>query len=226
MAPPVVGVVTIGQSPRTDVMPDIAGPLPPGTRVIERGALDHIGPAELASLAPACGEDLLVTRLRDGTEVTLAEARLVPLLQEAVDDVTGRGAAVVAALCTGSLAGIRCPRPLLMPGPLVRNLVAAAAPGGRVARLGVVVPASDQVEPVRADWSAAASEVLVLAASPYGPLAGLAQAADALAAWHPDLVVLDCLGFDGPMKQMVAWAVGVPVILPRTALAGALAALL
>src|ERR1700727_2660357 len=128
MAPPVVGVVTIGQSPRTDVMPDIAGRLPPGTRVIERGALDHIGPAELASLAPACGEDLLVTRLRDGTEVTLAEARLTP--------------------------------PLLMPGPLVRNLAAAAAPGGRIARLGVVVPASDQIEPVRADWSAAACEVM------------------------------------------------------------------
>jgi protein AroM len=67
---------------------------------------------------------------------------------------------------------------------------------------------------------------MVLAASPYGPLAGLAQAAGALAAWRPDLVVLDCLGFDGPMKQMVAWAVGVPVVLPRTVLAGALAALL
>ena len=98
MAPPVVGAVTIGQSPRTDVVPDIAGLLPPGTRVIERGALDHVGPAGLASLAPACGEDLLVTRLRDGTEVRLAEARITPLLQDAVDDVTGRGAAVVAAL--------------------------------------------------------------------------------------------------------------------------------
>jgi protein AroM len=226
MAPRIVGVVTIGQSPRTDVMPDIAGPLPPGTRVIERGALDHAGPAKLASLAPACGEDLLVTRLRDGTEVTLAEARLVPLLQDAIDDLTGRGAAVVAALCTGTLAGVRCSCPLLMPGPLVRNLVSAAAPEGRIARLGVVVPAPGQIEPVRADWSAVAGEVLVLAASPYGPLAGLAQAADALAAWRPDLVVLDCLGFDGPMKQMVAWAVGVPVVLPRTVLGGALAALL
>jgi hypothetical protein len=47
-----------------------------------------------------------------------------------------------------------------------------------------------------------------------------------LAAWRPDLVVLDCLGFDGAMKQAVARAVGVPVVLPRTVLAGALAALL
>jgi protein AroM len=222
----VVGVVTIGQSPRTDVVPDIAGLLPSGARVLERGALDHAGPAELARLAPAPGEDVLVTRLRDGTEVTLAEARVTPLLQDAVDDVTGRGASVVAALCTGTLAGIRCSRPLLMPGPLVRNLVAATAPEDRIARLGVVVPAPDQIEPVRADWSPAAGEVLVLAASPYGSLDGLAQAAGELAVWRPDLVVLDCLGFDGPMKQLVAWAVGVPVVLPRTVLAGALAALL
>jgi protein AroM len=226
MAPPAVGVVTIGQSPRTDVVPDIAAALPPGTRVLERGALDRAGPADLPALTPACGEDLLVTRLRDGTEVTLAEATLIPLLQDAVDDVTARGAVIVAALCTGSLAGIHCPRPLLMPGPLVRNLVAAAAPGRRIARLGVVVPAPDQVEPVRAEWSAAASQVLVLAASPYGPPAGLTRAAGVLAAWRPDLVVLDCLGFDGAMKQTVARAVGVPVVLPRTVLAGALAALL
>ena len=64
------------------------------------------------------------------------------------------------------------------------------------------------------------------AASPYGPPAGLRQAAGTLAAFRPDLVVLDCLGFDSPMKQTVAQAVGVPVILPRTVLAGALAALL
>jgi protein AroM len=225
MEVPVVGVVTIGQSPRTDVMPDISRSLPPGTRVIERGALDRVGPAELVALAPACGEDLLVTRLREGREVTLAETRLMPLLQDAVDEVTGRGAVIVAALCTGSLPGIRCPRPLLMPGPLTRNLVAAVPPGSRLARLGVVVPAPNQAGPARADWSAAAGEVLALAASPYGPPAALAQAAAALAVWRPDLVVLDCLGFDGPMKQMVARAVGVPVVLPRTVLAGALAAL-
>ena len=66
----------------------------------------------------------------------------------------------------------------------------------------------------------------MLAASPYGPPVGLHRAAGTLAAFRPDLVVLDCLGFDAPTKQTVAQAVRVPVILPRTVLAGALAALL
>jgi protein AroM len=222
MALPAVGIVTIGQSPRTDVVPDIAALLPAGTPLIERGALDGVDRAGLARLAPAPGEHVLVSRLRDGTEVTLAEARVMPLVRVAVEHVTDRGAAVVAVLCTGSLGGISCPRPLLLPGPLVRNLVAAAA----CDRLGVVVPAADQVEAVRADWSAAAAEVLVVAASPYGPRSAVRQAATTLAAWHPDLVILDCLGFDGPMRRMVAKVAGVPVILPRAVLAGAITALL
>jgi protein AroM len=222
MATSAVGIVTIGQSPRTDVVPEIAALLPPGTPLIERGALDSVDRAGLARLAPAHGEPVLVSRLRDGTEVTLAEARVKPLVRGAVEDVTDRGAAVVAVLCTGSLDSIACPRPLLMPGPLVRNLVAAAACG----RLAVVVPAAGQVEPVRAEWSAAAAEVLVVAASPYGPASALRRAATTLAAWHPDLVVLDCLGFDGPMKRIFAQAVGAPVILPRTVLARAIGATL
>jgi protein AroM len=218
-----VGLVTIGQSPRTDVVPDIAARLPPGTPVLERGALDDADPGELARLAPAPGEEVLVSRLRDGTQVTLAEARVLPRVQDAVDHVTGRGAAVVAVLCTGTLPRPRCRQPVLLPGAMVRSLVAAAADG---ARLGVVVPDPGQIGPARADWAGVAGPVLVLAASPYEPPAGLRQAAGTLAAFGPDLVVLDCLGFGAPMKQVVAQAVGVPVILPRTVLAGALAALL
>ena len=194
MTAPAVGIVTIGQSPRTDVVPDIAALLPRDTPVIERGALDDADPAGLARLAPAPGEEVLVSRMRDGTEVAMAETRLLPLVQDAVDHVTGRGAAVVAVLCTGTLPRLRCPVPLLQPGPLVRSLVATAAPG---ARLGVLVPSADQAAPVRAEWEPVAGPVLVLAASPYGP-----------------------------MKRTVAAAVAAPVILPRTVLAGAIAALL
>ena len=223
MATPAVGLVTIGQSPRTDVVPDISARLPAGTPVLERGALDGADRGEVARLAPEPGEEVLVSRLRDGTEVALAEARLLPLVQAAVDHVTGRGAALVAVLCTGPLPRLRCRTPLLLPGAMVRNLVAAVAAG---ARLGVVVPEPGQTGPAHAEWAPVAGPVLVLAASPYGPPAGLRQAAGTLAAFRPDLVVLDCLGFDAPMKQTVTQAVGVPVILPRTVLAGALAALL
>lgn len=218
-----VGAVTIGQSPRVDALPEILELLPGGTPVVERGALDDMDSAEIARLGPAAGEGLLVTRLRDGTEVALAEARLLPLVQDAVDHVVDHGAAVVAVLCTGALPGICCARPLLMPGVIVRNLVAAVA---RDARLGVVVPDPEQVKAADASWSEVSAVTMTLAASPYGPPDAVARAAVALAQWHPDIVVLDCLGFGRQMKQMVAESVRVPVILPRTALAGAIAAVL
>ena len=218
-----VGAVTIGQSPRPDVLPEMTGMFPDGTEVIERGALDRLGAAQLAGLAPGPGQATLVTRLRGGREVTLAEDAVVPLVQGAIDQVCAEGADVVALLCTGSLTGLRSPVPLLLPGPLTRNLVAAMAGGSR---LGVIVPAADQAAGARADWAAIAGDVRVECASPYGQPDDLAAAAEALARWHPDLVVLDCLGFDRSMQRQVRAMVRVPVVLPRIALAGAAAALL
>ena len=42
MSTPVVGLVTIGQSPRADVVPDMAAILGPGVAIRERGALDGL----------------------------------------------------------------------------------------------------------------------------------------------------------------------------------------
>src|SRR6266581_3769648 len=47
--------------------PDKAAILGSGVTVRERGALDGLGRAEIAALAPRPGDDILVTRLADGT---------------------------------------------------------------------------------------------------------------------------------------------------------------
>lgn len=241
--PVAAGLVTIGQSPRDDVVPELLSRVADRVRVrlqvTVRGALDGLTDGEIAALAPQPGEPVLVTRLRDGRAVTLAEPRVMPLLQAAVDQVTRDGAAVVVLLCTGvAETGVRCPRPLLIPGPLLRGLVALSAPG---ARLGVLVPAHEQVRDAEASWAAAGGpgtrgavvpgksgtggrQLHVLTASPYGPAYRLEAAAHRLAAWRPDLVVLDCLGFGERTQHIVADLTKVPVLLPRAVLAGALAA--
>ncbi|MFD7510976.1 AroM family protein, partial [Streptomyces sp. NPDC059853] len=66
-----LGLVTIGQAPRTDLHED-AAPLLAGIPFTEHGALDEDrfdGPGEAAAraaVAPAPGETPLVSRLRDG----------------------------------------------------------------------------------------------------------------------------------------------------------------
>ena len=48
---PVVGLVTIGQSPRPDVVPDMAEITGPGVEIREAGALDGLGRAAIDALA-------------------------------------------------------------------------------------------------------------------------------------------------------------------------------
>src|SRR5206468_8993760 len=74
---PIVGLVTIGQSPRVDVVPDMAAILGSGVTVRERGALDGLGRAEIAALAPRHGDDILVTGLADGTAAFVAKPHIV-----------------------------------------------------------------------------------------------------------------------------------------------------
>jgi protein AroM len=221
---PAIGLVTIGQSPRDDVVPEMARLLPRDTQIIERGALDSLAPRDLSMLAPAVGDTALVTRLRTGQEVRVAEARLGPLVHNAVDEVRGRGADLVAILCTGTLPGVRWPVRVLLPGPLMHGLAAAMTAG--VARLAVIVPASEQLEAARAEWAPVTDRLRVLAASPYRAPDDIGLAAETLAGWRPDLVVLDCLGFGRAAQRLVRDSVRAPVLLPRTALASAIATLL
>ena len=91
-----LGAVTIGQAPRTDVTADIAPLLGPNVRVIEAGALD--GVSDVSPLAPQGGESALASRLADGTGVIVSEAKVMPLVQQAIDRVVARGAFAVVLL--------------------------------------------------------------------------------------------------------------------------------
>lgn len=109
-----VAAITIGQSPRADVTPEIAPLLGPGVRVIELGALDGLTPEEIAALRPSVDDDTLVTRLRDGREALIDRRRILPRVQACIDQVQDQ-ADLIMMLCTGTFrlfgAGGRCSIP-------------------------------------------------------------------------------------------------------------------
>ncbi len=53
-----IGIITIGQSPRTDVLPEMSAFFPEGVEVLEQGALDGLTPQQVRAFAPEA-----VTRL-------------------------------------------------------------------------------------------------------------------------------------------------------------------
>ena len=71
-----VHFLTIGQSPRPDVVPEILGMLGDTARRIapvEAGALDGLSREDVRAGAPRDGEMPLVSRLRTGEEVVIGE---------------------------------------------------------------------------------------------------------------------------------------------------------
>ena len=47
-----VGLITVGQSPRSDVVPDMAAILGGDVEILEAGALDGLSREQIAPLAP------------------------------------------------------------------------------------------------------------------------------------------------------------------------------
>lgn len=215
MQPKTLALVTIGQAPRDDVTPDIA-PLLEGYQVIEAGALDELSAAEIAALAPTPGEGVLVSRLRGGGSAVLAEERLHPLIQAAVDRAVAAGATAVLVICTGDLVGIAAPVPLFMAESLAHGAVAALV---GAAPLVVVAPEPEQVAGIEARWvSRLGRPVTVVDCDPYtASLERFAEVARGLDADPSAWVFLDCIGYSEAMAQaMRDEHPGAPVLTARS----------
>lgn len=210
-----IGVITIGQAPRDDVVPEIEKLLGPGVRVVQAGALDDLTREEIARLAPSRGEDALTSRLVDGTEVIVGKPAIVPRLQHCLDRLAGV-AEMFVILCAGKFPAFRSPRPVLMPDRMLAAAVAAVFDGGR---LGVIVPIAEQRDGAVARWSGVDPRVAVAVASPYAGPAALVAAAEELRGAGVTLTVMSCLGFTSAMKAVVRDVTSAPALLPASVIA-------
>ncbi len=218
-----IGAITIGQSPRVDVVPEITG-LMGRVEIVECGALDGLTNAQIAAMAPKEQDYVLVTRLRDGSSVKISETYILARMQAQIDRlVAEEGAEGILLLCSGEFPAFTCTKPLLYPQTLLQRFVTTVAQGKK---LGVMTPDQDQVAQVRRRWNSNGIGAVVAAAgSPYGPQEKIWEAAETLKSQGAEMIVLDCIGFNQFMKEEIKRITGVPVILPRTVAARAVAEL-
>jgi protein AroM len=208
-----IGTVTIGQSPRDDIIPEMLDVLGPGYEIIEAGALDGLSPGEVRLLRPDSGDHILVTRMGDGSEVTVAEKHMIPLVQEKVQVLFDRGIAIVVLLCTGEFPAFETPGLLVRSREVLYQMVHSVASGHR---LGVLCPAEDQISQVAQGWKMILNcDVFVRAGSPYQDMDSIESAARELKDAGVDLIVMDCMGYTFRMQEGIRRVAGVPVILPR-----------
>jgi protein AroM len=210
-----VGLVTIGQSPRTDVTLTIRKMLGPEVELIEKGALDGMTRKEVDKLAPAADEYTLVTRMRNGTFVMVAKTRILPRVQKSVKELEEINVDLTVLLCTGDFPEVKANGLLIRPDKLIFDMTRGVLEHGKLA---VVVPDKGQIPFLRAKWEKKGVSLIMVAANPYGDMEASEEAAAILAEENVDLIILDCIGFTPKMKEVFERITGKPVVLPQTLL--------
>jgi protein AroM len=209
----VIGTVTIGQSPRTDVIPDVASILGPDIEIREAGALDGLSPEIIASFAPQEGDYVLVTRLADGTSVQVAERHITPRIHEKIAEHFTGGIPVVLLLCTGEFPDFETGGLLIRPQKVLFNAVAAVAKGMRI---GILTPSAEQVDQSENRWGSLSPFVRAVPSSPYvNGMEAARTAAEELKEWKAEITVLDCIGYTLAIRSLVREITDRPALLAR-----------
>lgn len=211
-----VGVLTIGQSPRTDVTPSIQKILGNTVEIKERGGLDRLTEESLAQISPdATTKTIYISRLRNGESVKIAKNKLLPLLQEELSEME-QEVDVVIMLCTGDFPTLTTTKPIIFPDKVLCRTVQAILPVS--GKLGLIIPLEEQRGSLVEKWQELSMEIEVEVADPYSE-SDFKGAAASLKEKGADLVILDCMGYNEFHKREVKEAFGGPVILPRTLVA-------
>ncbi len=213
-----VGFLTIGQSPRDDIIPEIRPLLHPNIEVMEYGLLDNLSLKEIEALRPDSQETPLVSRLGDGNQVQLSENKINQLLPKAIEFMNMKmNIKAVGVLCTHEFPGRKYPCPTVFPFQYLQFLINHVL---EVKNLGVVVPLENQTEMAKVKWGK--ERAFVIAKSPYTEGKTWEDVANSLIRENADAVVLDCIGYKISDRHEFQNILSVPTLLPRSILAFAL----
>ena len=218
---PRIAFVTIGQTPRSDIVPEMITDITAGQEgrkfeAVEFGVLDGMTPAELAGMEARPAELSFATRLRNGDEIVTSKERTEERLNLLLQDIDNQGFDIIVLLCTGTKIEPLANTLVVEAQRIVDSTVEALAQSAR--RLGVIVPLERQVEEF-SRRHVFAGEPKVVAASPY---AGddIEERAAVLA--DCDLVIMHCMGYSADMLAQAKTPIRAPVLLSRRLVAGVL----
>ncbi|AIQ53774.1 AroM family protein [Paenibacillus sp. FSL R7-0331] len=206
-----IGLITIGQAPRSDVAPIIEQYLKGQAELVQAGVLDGFSAEQVREFfSPQPGEYVLTTRMADGSAAVISRERIVSVLQRKMDAMEAAGITTILLACTGVFPGLHTSRAHLIEPDRIIPPVVHAMLGGR--RLGLIGPLPEQEESMRDKFAASGGSIPFAAASPYtGTESDFRAAAERLRG-EADVIVLDCMGYVEQHRQWAASA-GVPAVL-------------
>jgi len=204
-----IGMLTIGQSPRDDILPPLKEILGEGFEIVEAGALDHLTMEEVEGLEFRPDDYLLVSRMRDGTEVRIHKRLVLPLLQKRIHELEEEGVRITVIMCTGRFPQFESKGLIVTPQEMLKGVLKATLKKGKLA---VVYPAEEQKPSAEKEYGREGITVYADHLSPYEGEGGLEHLAERLSEADPDLILLNCFGFSSKVKEVVVDRTGKPAI--------------
>ena len=163
-----IGMVAVGQTPRTDVLSVMRPMVGENVEILEKGVLDGLSPEEIGALGPEPGMTTIATRLADGTQVKLGEEKLLPTIQTKITELNRDRVELIVLLCTGHFPSFESECPVLESQKIVDHCVAALVRPED--RLGVLVPLAEQMNAAREHLLHISRDVVAVSAAAFGPL--------------------------------------------------------
>ena len=210
--------LTIGQSPRSDILPLLQDHLP-AELVAHAGLLDGLTLAEVEQFySPAEGEKVLVSRMTTGEQVRLSGPKVEQGLQRKINALEQQGYDTILLLCTGEFGSLKTEKALLLePDCIIPPLVGAIVQDHKI---GIVVPVAEQIAEQASKWRNLSSEPCFAVASPYlAQQNDLIEAGLSLQEQGADVVVLDCIGYHQKHRDFLQKMLGIPVLLSNVLVA-------
>ena len=205
-----LGIAVIGQAPRADIAALFAAALPHGTAIVLRGCLDGLSDPEVDGLPPQSGADTLYTRLRGERDVKISKAGVIERAPETLDRLRADGADALLFACTGAFPPMPGDAGVVFPSRILAGLAAALLPRGR---LGLLVPAPEQIAKLSKKWQRPGIEIAAEALLPSAPAEEAEAAARRLAAHRPDLIAMDCMSYTPETRAALRRVVAAPALL-------------
>lgn len=240
-----VGLLTIGQSPRVDILtdwefrkeqienfksmgklvPPSGSPIPENIEFVHLGALDDIPPERMHEIQPPEGKSGMISRLKNGSWILIDPEKIKPLMINSLERLEEAGCEAILQLCTGGFNYLQPNVLYLKAGTLCRSLIESILkPSGK---LGAFHPFPSRSGPrmERSErWGG--REVFSVNANPYDPPPeSIVPAIEEMKKHDVDLAYMGCLGYGLAHKKIAMEILEKPVILPRSVSARTLAEL-
>ena len=217
-----IGLVTISQAPRVDTVPWLRKIIGKDVEFLEAGALDDLTKKQIVELKPRDNHDVLVSRIRDGSEVMFGKSHILTRLQRCIDQLNAKNVGAIALLCAGAFPQFNSKAPILRTDLLTYGFLRSIP---NLNKVGLLVPNDKQMKPLGREFEDEGFKVVTSWLSPYTQ-GSVEEAVRPFMREDVTVVSLLCMGYNPDLKEKIVNLTAKPAALSQSLLAKAIDELL